>query len=139
MDTSSTEYYNPHSNEWMVNRFDIYKDLRTRDTAYWSEKYQLYVFTRYEDVLFVLNNPNIFISGKGNLLIEHPARFGKSLGASDNPTHNDYKYIVKNAYSKDNIKRISELFRQKAIEQIDRKSTRLNSSHTDISRMPSSA
>ena len=28
---------------------------------------------------------------------------------------------------------------ERAIEQADRKSTRLNSSHTDISRMPSSA
>ena len=28
---------------------------------------------------------------------------------------------------------------RRAVEKIDRKSTRLNSSHTDISRMPSSA
>ena len=32
-----------------------------------------------------------------------------------------------------------EVFKDKPIKSLDRKSTRLNSSHTDISRMPSSA
>lgn len=113
--------YDPHSNEWLLNRFDIYKELRTQDTAYWSEKYQLYVITRYDDVFFALNNPKIFCSGKGNLLIEYPWRYQMSLGASDNPIHNDYKNIVKNAYSKDNIKRVAEVFCQKAIEHFENK------------------
>lgn len=106
--------YDPHSNEWLLNRFDIYKDLRSQDTAYWSEKFQLYVITRYDDVFFALNNPKIFCSGKGNLLIEDSRRFGKTLGASDNPIHNDYKNIIKNAYSKENIKRIAKVFQEKA-------------------------
>ena len=111
--------YDPHSNEWLLNRFDIYKDLRTRDSAYWSEKFQLYVITRYDDVFFALNNPKIFISGEGNLHIEFKERFQKTLGASDNPIHNDYKNIVKNAYSKENIKRVSKLFTEKAIEHFE--------------------
>ena len=107
--------YDPHSNEWLLNRFDIYKDLRTRDTAYWSDKYQVYVITRYDDVSFVLNNPKIFSSSEGNLLIENSdMRKGKTLGASDNPIHNDYKNIVLQAYAKDNIKRINEVFSEKA-------------------------
>jgi cytochrome P450 len=117
--------YDPHSNEWLLNRFDIYKDLRTQDTAYWSEKYQLHVITRYDDVFFALNNPKIFCSGRGNLLIEDSRRFGKTLGASDNPIHNDYKNVIKNAYSKDNIQRISKVFYEKAVEHLDNK-TELN-------------
>jgi len=101
-----TEYFNPHSTEWLLNKFEIYKDLRTRDTAYWSEKYQMYVITRYDDVTSALADAETFSSAKGNLIVENPNRFGVTLGASDNPIHDAYKNIVKNAYSKDNIDRI---------------------------------
>ena len=113
--------YDPYSNEWLLNRFDIYKDLRTRDTAYWCEKYQVYVLTRYDDVFFALNNPQFFSSAQGNLLIEVDERKGKTLGASDNPLHSEYKNIVINAYTKGNIKRIADVFSTKALELLDNK------------------
>lgn len=113
--------FDPHSNEWLLNRFEIYKDLRTRDTAYWSDKFQLYVITRYDDVFFALTNPNIFSSAKGNLLVETPVRFQKTLGASDNPYHSEFKNIVLNAYTKDNLNRIASVFVKKAIEHFSNK------------------
>ena len=116
--------YDPYSNEWLLNRFDIYKDLRTRDKAYWCEKYQVHVLTRYDDVFFALNNPKIFSSAGGNLLIEDGGRLNKTLGASDNPLHADYKNIVMDAYSKDNIARIAESFTERA--------TRLLDNHTEL-------
>jgi len=100
------EYFNPHSNDWLLNKFEIYKQLRQSPTAYYSKKYNLHVYTRYNDVKFILENPEIFISGKGNLICEEEFRFGRTLGASDNPKHNMFKNIVRNAYSKDNIERI---------------------------------
>lgn len=115
------EKFEPQSNEWLLNKHKIYEELRNSETAYWSEKYNLYVMTRYDDVYHILNNPDIFSSAKGNLLIEDPRRFGTTLGASDNPIHNDMKNIVKNAYSKDNIKRVSKLFAEKATEHFENK------------------
>jgi cytochrome P450 len=117
------EYFDPHSTNWLLNKFNIYKDLRARDTAYWSEKYQMYVITRYDDVLFALNNPEIFSSAKGNLIVENTTRFGVTLGASDNPTHDAYKNIVKDAYSKDNIERILAHFTQVAEQALSNKTT----------------
>lgn len=113
--------YDPYSNEWLLNRFDTYKDLRTRDTAYWCEKYQVHVLTRYDDVFFALNNPKIFSSASGNLLIEDGSRFGKTLGASDNPLHDQYKNVVINAFHKDNINRIAAVMTEKAIELFEDK------------------
>jgi cytochrome P450 len=104
------ELFDPHSNEWLNNKFLIYSDLRKRDTAYWSEKYNMHIITRYNDVLFALSNPDIFSSAKGNLIIEDPGRFNRTLGASDKPKHDFLKNIVKNAYSKENIDRISSCF-----------------------------
>lgn len=108
------EYFNPHATQWLLNKFEVYKAFRTSDTAYWSEKYKLYVISRYEDIEYALNNPSIFSSAKGNLIVEHPKRFGVTLGASDDPTHTQLKNTVKHAYSKDNIERIVEMFREKA-------------------------
>lgn len=113
--------FDPHSNEWLLNRFEIYKDLRTRDTAYWSDKFQAYVITRYDDVYFALTNPKIFSSARGNLLIETAVRYQKTLGASDNPYHTEFKNIVLNAYTKDNVDRIASIFREKMIGHFDNK------------------
>ena len=52
-----------------------------------------------------------------------------------------YRGIVKDIKDPDNLRRIKVSVPQITGNEIslDRKSTRLNSSHTDISRMPSSA
>jgi cytochrome P450 len=110
------EFFNPHSNEWLLHKFEIYKNLRNNPTAYWSEKYKLFVITRYSDVLYALQNPEIFSSASGNLIVESKHRFGRTLGASDNPIHDIYKNIAKNAYSKDNIQRIVDVFSERAKE-----------------------
>jgi cytochrome P450 len=98
--------FNPHSNIWLSNKFEIYKKLREQNTAYWSEEFKLYIITRYKDVVFALKNPEIFSSAKGNLIFEKPERFGKTIGASDNPLHDIYKSAVIGAYSKNNIERV---------------------------------
>ena len=44
-----------------------------------------------------------------------------------------------NDFSPDEIRRLRELLEIEEIRKLDRKSTRLNSSHSSVSRMPSSA
>jgi len=116
-----TELFNPHSNEWLLNKFKIYKELQSRNTAYYSEKYKMYIITRYKDVMYALANHEEFISGQGNLIIEDPHRFGRTLGASDNPNHEILKNIAKNAYAKDNLERIATLYREKVREELSNK------------------
>ena len=48
-------------------------------------------------------------------------------------------WYAQNRDSKDATKYASDFLKKKHKINVDRKSTRLNSSHTDISRMPSSA
>lgn len=112
--------FNPHDNNWLINKFEIYKTLRGLDKAYYSEEHQAYVITRYRDVLRCLKDPSTFSSSKGNLVVEDPSRFNRTLGASDNPIHEIYKNIVKDAYSKDNITRIDNSFRFKLKELFQR-------------------
>lgn len=110
------ELFNPHSGQWLLNKFEVYKDLRARDKAYYSEEFDVYVITRYADVIHALTNHDIFSSAQGNLIVENPIRFGQTLGASDNPMHDVFKNIVKNAYSKNNIDRVLGIMTQKANE-----------------------
>lgn len=104
------EYFDPHCNDWLKNKYQVYKDLRLRDTAYYSKKYDMYVFTRFDDVHSALSNEEVFVSGEGNLIVESFHRFGNTLGASDGERHEFLKNIVKNAYSKENLERIKESF-----------------------------
>jgi cytochrome P450 len=108
------EYFSPHSNQWLLNKFKFYEAMRDSDVAYFSEKYNLYVITRYSDIEFALNHPEIFSSASGNLIVEHEKRFGRTLGATDDPDHSKLKNMVKGAYSKDNTERIVSVFREKA-------------------------
>ena len=112
------EYFNPHSAQWLLNKFEIYKIFRESEVAYWSEWHNLYVISRYDDIEYALNNTEIFSSAKGNLLVERTKRFGKTLGASDDPIHSQLKNTVKQAYTKDNIDRVVTLFREKTEEYL---------------------
>lgn len=114
------DYFNPHSNEWLLNKFNFYKKLRNNEHAHWSEEYKSFIISRYVDVLFVLNNPDIFSSAKGNLVVENSSRFGNTLGASDDPSHSLFKNIVKNAYNKNNLLRIELLFIKKTKELFEK-------------------
>lgn len=101
--------FDPHSSEWLSNKFDTYNILRAGETANWSKKYQMYVLTRYDDVMFALNNPEIFSSDEGNLIVKNSARSG---------IYNTVKDIVNNAYSTDNIERIADAFAESCKELI---------------------
>jgi len=102
------EYFNPHSNEWLLNKFESYKKLRELDKAQYDEKYNVHLITRYKDVRLALSDHSIFSSAKGNLIVENEDRFEMTPGASDDPIHTIYKNIAFAAYSKDNIQRISD-------------------------------
>jgi cytochrome P450 len=101
------EYFNPHSNDWLLNKFEIYKTLRSYDKALYNEKYNVHLITRYDDVKYALSDHTTFSSANGNLIVENEGRFNMTLGASDHPIHTIYKNIAFAAYSKENIARIS--------------------------------
>ena len=101
------ELFNPHSNEWLINKYKYYDILRDKSELWWSSKYQLYPITRYSDVIYALHTPEMFSSSNGNLINEFPRRIGKTLASTDNPRHDELKNLIKDAYSKQNIDRVS--------------------------------
>jgi len=112
------ELFDPFDKNWLKNKFKFYEEMRNLETAYWSEKYKMFVFTRYDDVMHILSKPKIFISGQGNLIRDNPGRYGLTPGASDGAVHTDYRNIIKDAYSKTRIDAINLVIREKTIEYL---------------------
>jgi cytochrome P450 len=116
------ELFNPHCNNWLKNKFKYYEKIRQLDTVYYSKNYNMFVLVDYTTILDALKNSEVFMSGLGNLIVENTSRFGKTLGASDNPIHDEYKSIVKTSYSKDfsnQILKDIELFVQQLLTDKD--------------------
>jgi cytochrome P450 len=118
------EWFNPHNSNWLKQKFEYYDKIRELDNIYFSKEYNMFVLVDYEHVLFCLKNPEIFNSGLGNLIVENPQRFGKTLGASDNPNHDIYKSIVKDSYSKTNSDTIINNVKSELLDYF--KSTTIN-------------
>jgi cytochrome P450 len=113
------ELYDPFDKEWLKNKFKYYDQIREMDSAYWSKKYNMYVFTRNTDVIHILSKPDIFISGQGNLVIDKPYRYGMTPGASDGKRHAYFRRTVKDAYSKSRIDTINNSIKLKATELLE--------------------
>ena len=120
IDLSTPEFWTA-PREW---RFGAFRTLRDEDPFRHFEEFQpeespfprgpgYRALVRHDDIWHVSRNPQLFCSGKGSNIGDMPVEINEFFGSMinmDDPKH----------------------FR-------DRKSTRLNSSHEWISRMPSSA
>lgn len=113
------ELFDPFDKEWLKHKFKFYDQIRNMDTAYWSEKYKMHVFTRNKDVIQILSKPDIFISGQGNLVRDQPYRYGATPGASDGKRHAYFRRTVKDAYSKSRIDAVNDSIRIKLTELLN--------------------
>ena len=48
--------------EVLADPFSFYGRLRAEDPVHWSEKYQTWLVTGYDDVIWVLRHPELFSS-----------------------------------------------------------------------------
>src|SRR5262249_1787059 len=60
------------SAEFFANPYPVYHALRTHAPVYWSEYWQAWIFTRYEDVVAILRDPEHFGNrGRVSGLLDH--------------------------------------------------------------------
>jgi cytochrome P450 len=57
-----TPDYDPCSPEWRADPYPHYRELRDTAPVYWAPQTGAFCVSRYEDVLFVLRNPELFSS-----------------------------------------------------------------------------
>ncbi|MBL4806246.1 MAG: cytochrome P450 [Rhodobacteraceae bacterium] len=113
------EPFDLYSHAIDANPFPYYADLRKNHPCYWSEKGQLWILTRYADVLSAAQDWETFSSAKGNLIDEIPGRSGNTLGTTDPPRHDRMRALVNKAFAKKHLEHLIVPTVEIASRQID--------------------
>jgi len=100
--------FDPFSPEIDANPFPAYKVLRDEYPCFWSEEANMWVLSRYQDIVMALNDWETFSSAKGNLMSEMPGRAGATLGTSDPPRHDRMRALIQKAVMKRALDHIIE-------------------------------
>jgi cytochrome P450 len=126
--------YNPFDPAVLADPYPHYARLRADDPVHWLDSLGTYVVTRYDDVVSLLRQPNVFSSAKGmgDLLsmafgsdkgagkarLTGAGAVGRSLIASDPPVHTDLRRLVSRAFTPRAIAELEPRIRQIAEELV---------------------
>lgn len=101
------EPFELYSTEIDANPFPAYASLRDNYPCYWSESAQIWILSRYEDVVSAAQDWQTFSSRQGNLVDEIPGRSGGTLGTTDPPRHDRLRGLAQFAFAKKNLDHIT--------------------------------
>ena len=103
--------FDPYSPAVDADPFPFYRRLRDEFPCYWSEEANIWVLSRYADIVTALNDWQTYSSAKGNLMTELPNRAGATLGTTDPPRHDRLRGLVQHAFLKRNLEGLAEPIR----------------------------
>jgi cytochrome P450 family 142 subfamily A polypeptide 1 len=90
--------------------------LRENDPVFWSEKDQLWVITKYEDVVYCSKNQDFFTSAEG-VLSGSPGKLG--LIDEGEPRHAKLRGLINKGFTPRMVAKLEEKFREITKECID--------------------
>jgi cytochrome P450 len=88
--------------------FPYYAELRGKYPCYWSENAQLWILSRYDDIVDAARDWQTYSSTQGNMIDELPGRAGATLGTTDPPRHDRLRALSQAAFLKRNLDRMVE-------------------------------
>jgi cytochrome P450 len=100
--------------------FPYYAVLRDRYPCYWSESAQLWILSRYDDIVEAARDWQTFSSSQGNMIDELPGRAGATLGTTDPPRHDRLRALSQAAFLKRNLDRLAKPTLEIAGRSLDR-------------------
>lgn len=101
---------------WDQPMYDQLKWLRENDPVHWSEKSNLFILSKFEDVMFASKNNEIFCSGEG-VLPSNPAKLG--LIDEDEPRHQKLRRLVNKGFTPRMVRKMEEDFEGIVKDAID--------------------
>ena len=110
--------FDPYSPAIDADPFPYYKTLRDEHPCFWSKHANMWVLSRYDDIVTALNDWQTYSSAKGNLMDELPNRAGSTLGTTDPPRHDRLRGLIQHAFAKRNLDYIEGHIRQAAREAL---------------------
>jgi cytochrome P450 len=100
--------------------FPYYAELRDKYPCYWSDSAQLWILSRYDDIVEAARDWQTFSSAQGNMIDELPGRAGATLGTTDPPRHDRLRALSQAAFLKRNLDRLVEPTLEIADRALDR-------------------
>lgn len=104
--------FDPYSPAVDADPFPFYKTLRDNYPAFWSQEANMWILSRYADIVTALNDWQTFSSAKGNLMTELPNRAGNTLGTTDPPRHDRLRGLIQHAFMRRNLESLSDPIRE---------------------------
>jgi cytochrome P450 len=123
--------FNPFDPRLRTNPYEVYRELREEAPIYWSEMMQVWVFTRYDDVLAALRDHSRYSSERlraNNPLVQAMESFRLSSGplgttptmlSIDPPAHTRMRSLVNKAFTPRVVERMRPHIEDIADELLD--------------------
>lgn len=99
--------FDPYSPAIDADPFPSYRALRDEHPCFWSAEAQMWVLSRYADIVSAGQDWQTYSSAKGNLMTELPGRAGATLGTTDPPRHDRLRGLVQHAFMKRNLEALA--------------------------------
>ena len=126
--------FDPYSDDYFDSPFETYRRMRDEAPLYYSEKYDFWALTRYEDVSAAIRDHETFSSAKGVTLDMVKAAasgeggvMGKIIISLDPPEHERMRKLVNRVFTPRAVTALESLVR----ETIDRYVSQLDPSSFD--------
>ena len=100
--------------------FPHYAQLRDKYPCYWSDSANLWIISRYDDIVEAARDWETFSSTQGNMIDELPGRAGATLGTTDPPRHDRLRALSQAAFLRKNLDRMVEPTIEIAERSLDR-------------------
>jgi len=110
--------FDPYSPAVDADPFPFYRTLRDEHPCFWSQEANMWVLSRYADIVTALNDWQTYSSARGNLMTELPNRAGATLGTTDPPRHDRLRGLVQHAFMKRNLASLDGAIREAAIDAL---------------------
>ncbi len=103
--------FDPYAPSVDADPFPFYKTLRDQHPCFWSSQADMWILSRYADIVTAGQNALTYSSASGNLMTELPGRAGATLGTTDAPRHDRLRGLIQHAFMKRNLESLSEPIR----------------------------
>ncbi|MGV9800345.1 cytochrome P450 [Mycobacterium sp. NPDC003449] len=122
--------FDPFSDEYFDNPFDIYRQMRRETPLYYSQERDFYALTRHEDVAAALKDHETFSSSRGCdlAMVQGDEPPQKSIIFMDPPDHRHMRSLLNKAFTP----RAVQAQKNTVVEQIDHYLGRIDSDEFDI-------
>ena len=110
--------FDPYSPAIDADPFPAYRTLRDEYPCFWSPEANMWVLSRYADIMTALSNWQVFSSASGNLMDELPERAGATLGTTDPPRHDRLRALIQHAFTRRGLENLADPIRALVREQL---------------------